>query len=775
MGDSVHRRSTLVSRLPIFRKSTLKRQDTLPCSPSSSNVNGLHTSSPSSTNSSSSSAGKRRSIFRTPSLAFHSKKGTEQRSESREQNSGVSNGTHSTESSLQKLDIEENFKNRSRHSFGFSGSRSKKISRSVTEDFEKEKEHSTNRSVFINCLSSGKNENDDSGFTEENSKRTTKTSSRKLIPRSFSSHYKFAKQTSLSQPTASALAYTRSSRNAERPVESEAMNAQTLTPHSVELSDSTLESPLLSTEHTTLPTPSEFFPLTEDCVSEAAALINCGNSDAHAEDIGYCPTAATSQVLVTFAALPVTDKVSCDICSPSQEIGIICEKESIDVVSVKEPSAVGQTEVPPLISDDRDNLLMTEKKTETSEPQVTKNSHIPDTRHILSLQQGLPKPQHGYAEFVSNITKASETKTSEIHKTTQSQSPPNPKGTEAWHSKVTPAYCFSPYQEEKAMERRLRSASEGTAGSSRIQLKLKETFLEGVNSLRRQRAGSSSSKMNSMDVLNNLGSCDLEEDDLMLDLEISEESHCHQSVCREDSYQSIESCSAVLQSSIESKRPEEPKRSESSKVKKSEILNIRDGYQEPVLHMERYTLREQLRELPPLALKELEHRDSRYTRVSSIANSPSSDWPFPILDETGGFEAIPFILMMQDCTALKTLLLKLKRTLQESAEMSPASSIHSVPVSPSSEMPFPFKDLMKDENSFLKLQLKEKDDMISHLRDELEKAQSLHRVLGYRMDKSTQTEFIARDQLNGPPKAEDLSKIQDSQTESGTAAVMVKK
>ncbi|XP_043917324.1 serine-rich coiled-coil domain-containing protein 1-like isoform X2 [Protopterus annectens] len=80
--------------------------------------------------------------------------------------------------------------------------------------------------------------------------------------------------------------------------------------------------------------------------------------------------------------------------------------------------------------------------------------------------------------------------------------------------------------------------------------------------------------------------------------------------------------------------------------------------------------------------------------------------------------------------------------------MSPASSIHSIPVSPSSEMPFPFKDLMKDENSMLKLQLKEKDDTISHLRDELEKAQHLHRVLGYRMDrmdKSTQTEFIARD------------------------------
>ncbi|XP_043916325.1 serine-rich coiled-coil domain-containing protein 1 [Protopterus annectens] len=593
MGDSVHRRSTLVSRLPIFRRSTVKRQDTLPSSPSSSNGNGLHTSSPSSTNSSSSSAGKRRSIFRTPSLAFHSKKGTDQKSESRDQNSGVSNGTHSTESSLQKLELEENCKNRSRHSFGFSGSRSKKITRSATEDFEKEKEHSGSRSVFINCLSSGKHENDDSGFTEENNKRSAKTSSRKLIPRSFSSQYKFAKQTSLTlAPPPSSLAHTRSPKNAERPLESETLTVQTLTAHSVELTDSTLESPLLSTEHTTLPTPSEFFPLTEDCVSEAAALINCGNSYTHTEDIGHC--AATSQVSLTPDALPVPDQASCDMYSPTQETKIIYEEEITDAVCIDGHVAASQTEALSWISDDKDSLIATEEQVRPPDPVVSEKSQTSDTSHIPMLQQALPEPQNGYAEFVANITKASETKTTEVHKAVDCQSPPNPLSNEAWHSKVTPAYSFSPCQEDKFMERRLRSASEGTAGSSRIQLKLKETFLEGVNSLRRQRAGSSSSKMNSMDVLNNLGSCDLEEDDLMLDLEISEETHRQQSVCREDSYNSIESCSAVLLSSTDTKRPEESKRPESTKVKKSDILNSRDGFQEPVLYLERYALREQL-------------------------------------------------------------------------------------------------------------------------------------------------------------------------------------
>ena len=60
------------------------------------------------------------------------------------------------------------------------------------------------------------------------------------------------------------------------------------------------------------------------------------------------------------------------------------------------------------------------------------------------------------------------------------------------------ASSFSPYREGRFIERRLRSSSEGTAGSSRMVLKPKDGNVEEVNSLRKQRAGSSSSKMNSM-------------------------------------------------------------------------------------------------------------------------------------------------------------------------------------------------------------------------------------------------------------------------------------
>ena len=116
------------------------------------------------------------------------------------------------------------------------------------------------------------------------------------------------------------------------------------------------------------------------------------------------------------------------------------------------------------------------------------------------------------------------------------------------------------------MEKRLRSSSEGTAGSSRLIIKPKDGNAEELHSLRKQRASSSSSKMNSMDVLNNLGSCELDEDDLMLDLEFLEEQHHHRAVGREDSYQSIVSCAAVvLTPTVDTRKKEQMLKPEASK------------------------------------------------------------------------------------------------------------------------------------------------------------------------------------------------------------------
>ena len=49
---------------------------------------------------------------------------------------------------------------------------------------------------------------------------------------------------------------------------------------------------------------------------------------------------------------------------------------------------------------------------------------------------------------------------------------------------------------------------------------------------------------------------------------------------------------------------------------------------------------------------------------------------------------------------------------------------------------------MKDECLLLKLQLKEKDELISQLQEELEKVQHLQKAFASRVDKSTQTELL---------------------------------
>lgn len=247
MGESGPRRSTLVSRLPIFRRSVRKRQDSLPSSPSSGGVgNGVHTSSPSSTNSSSSSTGKRRSLFRTPSISFHSKRSSESRAESNQLSAD-------NRSRLSEPSFNDSCNHKTRHSFGFGGHK-KKLSRSQTEDFEKAP---TNRSVFINCISSGTNEGDDSGFLDDvSSKRSSK--SKKLLPKSFSAHHRFSKN---------------SSNQAEHDQgKDDAPKTGTPVSWPGELAESSLQSPIVSEDRTTAITPSDFVHVTEDTVSEVDAL-----------------------------------------------------------------------------------------------------------------------------------------------------------------------------------------------------------------------------------------------------------------------------------------------------------------------------------------------------------------------------------------------------------------------------------------------------------------------------------------------------------------------
>ncbi|XP_059867970.1 serine-rich coiled-coil domain-containing protein 1 isoform X3 [Delphinus delphis] len=726
MGDSRSRRSTLVSRLPIFRRSISRKHDSLPSSPSSSNTVGVHSSSPSSTNSSSGSTGKRRSLFRTPSISFHHKKGSEPKQEPTNQNLSISNGAQPGHSSMQKPSSEEHTKTRGRHSVGFSSSRNKKITRSLTEDFERENEHSTNKNVFINCLSSGKSEGDDSGFTEEQTRRSVKQSTKKLLTKSFSSHYKFSKPVPQSQ-SISLVQQSEFSLEMAQYQEREPVLLRGSPSCSVDVTEragSSLPSPLLSADFTTAQTPSEFLALTEDSVSEADAFPKSGSMASHCDNFGHSDS--TSQISPNPAAATKTTDlmgtVPCAIMSPGKyRLEGRCGTES---KSLPETSAANQkevllqiTELPAMNASDSEIHLSAD--TRRGEHMVIQNG---ETMLATSSPRklGFYEQHKAIAERVKGIHPISDSRiipASGDHYILNKTS----YGYDANPAKVL-ASSLSPYREGRFIERRLRSSSEGTAGSSRMILKPKDGNVEEVNSLRKQRAGSSSSKMNSMDVLNNLGSCELDEDDLMLDLEFLEEQNLHPSVCREDSYHSVVSCAAVvltpMDPTIEMKKREELKFPEPSKQNLSLKLT-----------------------------KEID-QEARCPHIRGTPSSPSADWPLPGVEENGGMDSLPFRLMLQDCTAVKTLLLKMKRVLQESTDMSPASSTTSLPVSPLTEEPSPFKDIMKDECSMLKLQLKEKDELISQLQEELDKVQHLQKAFASRVDKSTQTELLGYDGLN---------------------------
>ncbi|KAG7481469.1 hypothetical protein MATL_G00067180 [Megalops atlanticus] len=647
MGESGHRRSTLVSRLPIFRRSASKRQESLPSSPSSGGVaNGVHTSSPSSTNSSSSSTGKRRSLFRTPSISFHSKRSSEPRIDSAQL--ARDNGGQPAEGAFQRAD--DSGRSKMRHSFGFGAHRHKKITRSQTEDFEKA---SSNRGLFINCISSGTNEGDDSGFLDDYSSRRSSKAKKQLLPKSFSSHHRLSKPPGLVPEQGGA-----------RDVSGEP--PKTGTPGSCpgELGESSLQSPMLSEDRTTAVTPSEFVPVTEDSVSEADAL-----------------------PALSPAAPPRTSLVRAD---PG------------DLGELPEPAPPAPEAFP---SGDA-GAADAPSDAACAEPAPPPKEGDPESARAERIGENGQAPEPGERdERPAEPTERRQKNTVLIQEPGKGAGAVKPEARPSHLRKphtVSMCSSASPYHEVMRMERRLRSASEG-AGGPRLHLNLKEPHGAEGQALLRQRASSSSSKLGSLDVLNNLGSSELDEDDLMLDMDLSDDQR-QRHVSREDSSQSLASCLALLNS------PMEPS---SDKIPGKDARGLEYSN----------------REAPP-----------REPRPTSLL---PADWCLPRDEELVGLEALPFRLMLQDCTAVKTLLLRLRRTLQESTDTSPASSLHSLPISPCSDKSLPFKDPVRDESQSLLLQLKDKDELILRLQSELDKARSAQKPPCQKADRSTQTDLAA--------------------------------
>uniref|UniRef100_A0A8C5P8X4 Coiled-coil serine rich protein 1 n=1 Tax=Leptobrachium leishanense TaxID=445787 RepID=A0A8C5P8X4_9ANUR len=502
MGDSGQRRSTLVSKLPIFRRSIGRKQDSLPSSPSSNNTGGLHSSSPSSTNSSSGSTGKRRSIFRTPSLSFHYKKENEQKCDSTCQTAKISNGAQTTShNSSHKLDLEEPIKTKEKGSIGVPSSCKKKITRSQTEDFEKRKDHSSNKNVFTNCL--GKSEPDDSGFADEYSKHSVKHSTRKLLPRSFSTHYRFSKPVSQCQ-SASVRQNSVCSQDMKTTCPESSSLVKPVLPIASEIYDYTeasLDSPQFSTDHTTAPqTPSEFVFM-DDSASEADSLPNSGKQQPHKQH--FCRTVSTSQTSpcsvsrVTranedTAFVEVTSRCNGTSITKDQEktlvertgssTSLVCSSGfptkallPISELSTKDcPSTHNGTALQPGntgVFQNGEHSHSTEcfpKKYKSATDQYEVKNERPTTYRSISESKGISSPEPHMSLMQHSL------------------------------ARVNYASSFSPFRDGRYSERRLRSSSEGTAGSSSMMYKPKEGNREEMNSLRKQRTISTSSKMNSM-------------------------------------------------------------------------------------------------------------------------------------------------------------------------------------------------------------------------------------------------------------------------------------
>nr|XP_020458103.1 serine-rich coiled-coil domain-containing protein 1 isoform X2 [Monopterus albus] len=732
MGESGSRRSTLVSRLPIFRRSSSKRQESLPSSPSSGGVgNGVHTSSPSSTNSSSGSTGKRRSLFSTSSLSFTSKQNSDPRVQPINLNltPPLTQGTDANGNNKQTIPtsvstgfIDGGGRPKSRHSFGFGSHRQKKITQSQTKDFDKGSSSSStaNRNVFINCISSsGTNEGDDSGFLDDysgssnNNKRSSRQKKQSLLPKSFSVHHRFSRTSDHHRPPEVNLEPPSSTTMAPGP--------GGLTPGSWPgellgtVGQSSLQSPMISEDQTTAITPSEFIPVTEDSVSEVDALPapspGSGLSSGPASVPGPAadtappdPPPATENFSVAVSASQVFfTPVQSSTEKPLLPDTSTANNTDYDTaVSLSEPETA--VPCPPLL----EQSLEEKREREEERKEASEVVSAEESKELVEDRKV------GYQTETTSESEACVVRSEGCHSNPE-QSERRPRHTLSFQERGSFCGCHeprsshlrkphaaslcssvSPYHEVMRMERRLRSSSEG-AGGPRIHGNHRDApGMEGCGLLK-HRNNSSSSKLGSLDVLNNLGSSELDEDDLMLDLDLSDDQR-HRHVSREDSSQSLASC-------LNLPSPMDPTGERILGKENSQRVPSRPTSLLPADWNLGLGLGKEEESLPP------------------------------------ALETLPFRLMQQDCTAVKTLLLRLRRTLQESTETSPASSLQSLPISPCSEKSLPFKDLGREEA--LMQQLREKDELILKLQSELESAKAALRMKDCQMtDRTTQTEHM---------------------------------
>ncbi|XP_074965911.1 serine-rich coiled-coil domain-containing protein 2 isoform X2 [Phalacrocorax aristotelis] len=243
-----------------------------------------------------------------------------------------------------------------------------------------------------------------------------------------------------------------------------------------------------------------------------------------------------------------------------------------------------------------------------------------------------------------------------------------------------------------------------------------------------------SSEMNSIDILNNLDSCDLEDDDLMLDVDLPEDPPHDKEEC--------ENMSHYDRQDRNTRQPQEGfwKRAPQQR------WNTQDHYH--LGHTDRYI-----------------HGKNELNRGSNYLESPIGHFEsygapnfYQAPRQLGGLPENTVMLdemtlrhMVQDCTAVKTQLLKLKRILHQNDENVSLQDIPlSVPSSPEPREPestYKMDDLLNEIRQ-LKDELKKKDETINQLENQLttrcncqKDSQKPAGAAGVYADKFTQTSW----------------------------------
>ncbi|XP_075073132.1 serine-rich coiled-coil domain-containing protein 2 isoform X2 [Mixophyes fleayi] len=210
-----------------------------------------------------------------------------------------------------------------------------------------------------------------------------------------------------------------------------------------------------------------------------------------------------------------------------------------------------------------------------------------------------------------------------------------------------------------------------------------------------------SSEMNSLDILNNLDSGDLEDDDLMLDVDFPEDATCDMG--KSENMSHFERTERNLRQQVFWKRSP-PRLNGQEQYHLSNPDHYHNGRGSTYL------------ESPT------DHRKG-YGSPSCYIQSPRSTQMMGLRENTVMLDEMTLCHMVQDCTTVKTQLLKLKRLLQqEDGPESPLQDIQlSVPATPEPQnTPTLWKteDLLSEIHQ-LKEESKKKDETIKQLQQQL--------------------------------------------------------